>query len=73
MNAFKLFWKRILSPFPLTLPEPGVMQPAGKAVSISALPNTPHSLRHDEPTFFVSHIFRTDKYFGLHIWILDLF
>lgn len=72
-NALKQFWIQILSPFPLTLSEPGVMQPAGKAVSISALPNAPHSLKHDEPIFFVSHIFRTDKDLSLHIWILDVF
>lgn len=50
----------ILSPIPLTSSEPGVMQPAGKAVSISGLPNAPHSLKQDGP-IFAFLIFRTDK------------
>lgn len=33
--------------------EPGVMQPAGKAVSISALPDAPHSLKQDEHIFLL--------------------
>lgn len=54
-NGLKQHWKLILSPFPLTLSEPGVMQPAGKAVSISALPNAPHSLKQDEHIFCFSY------------------
>ena len=50
----------VLSPFPLSSSEPGVMQPAGKAISISALANELHSLKQDEP-IFASLMFRTDK------------